>query len=239
MYASYLFSDPDVKDRVLIDLSYHHVSNKNSLNALRLSEIEIYKNLPETPQNKEYHRHLDNLLRFYNESLNYSSFPYDLRDNKSQLAKNPYFWKPDPRHYEQIFVDISPETFSNKTHEPLGPAYRDMLTEKTAKPILACRPFMMYGMPNRLKELKKLGFQTFDTWWDEDYDLDISAGETFDIIMKNLHMISNWSDEKCRQVFEEMKPVLRHNKRRLDEIIYNEPRFWIQSVLEVFQDQIR
>lgn len=235
MYASYLLSDPQVKNRTLIDLNYDHFTNKNALFDTRDIELEYYRQQTLNPEQLKYLDRLIDLGSFYYQSLNYSSFPEDLRDDKTKLDVNPYFWKPDPRHYKNIFFDISPETFSDRGPEPLKDNYRDMLTEKTAKPILAYRPFMMSGMPNRLRELKKLGFQTFDHWIDESYDQDISAPETYAIMMKNLSMIANWSDGKCTEVFNEMIPVLRHNRRRLEEIIYNEPKFWIQSVLKLFQ----
>jgi hypothetical protein len=43
-------------------------------------------------------------------------------------------------------------------------------TEKAIKPIAAFRPFIVFGSPGVLAQLRDLGFRTFDAFWPEDYD---------------------------------------------------------------------
>ena len=43
-------------------------------------------------------------------------------------------------------------------------------TEKTVRPIVGCRPFLLYGTVGFLKNLKQAGFRTFSELWSEDYD---------------------------------------------------------------------
>ena len=43
-------------------------------------------------------------------------------------------------------------------------------TEKTVRPIAACKPFVVFGPCNFLKRLKDYGFKTFSNYWPEDYD---------------------------------------------------------------------
>jgi hypothetical protein len=44
------------------------------------------------------------------------------------------------------------------------------LTEKTVKTLISGMPFVMVSSPFFLKELKKLGFETYSSLWDESYD---------------------------------------------------------------------
>lgn len=65
-------------------------------------------------------------------------------------------------HYDKFCVEIVAETAN------YGNAF--WVTEKTARPIVAGKPFMIFGTKNFLARLKILGFQTFDSLWDESYD---------------------------------------------------------------------
>ena len=64
--------------------------------------------------------------------------------------------------YNQSYYSIVSETV----------AYNDynFYTEKIAKPILAKRPFVVFAGQNYLKNLRGLGFKTFDNIIDESYD---------------------------------------------------------------------
>ena len=44
------------------------------------------------------------------------------------------------------------------------------ISEKTWKPVAACRPFVIFGNCGTLRKLRKLGYKTFGKWWDESYD---------------------------------------------------------------------
>jgi hypothetical protein len=54
--------------------------------------------------------------------------------------------------------------------ETLGTADAFFLSEKTAKPLLAQRVFVMFGAVNFLKNLRNLGFETFGKVINEQYD---------------------------------------------------------------------
>lgn len=43
-------------------------------------------------------------------------------------------------------------------------------TEKTVRPIMGSKPFIVYAPINFLNNLRKIGFKTFDTIWSEEYD---------------------------------------------------------------------
>ena len=65
-------------------------------------------------------------------------------------------------YYNNIFLDVVCETW----HE--GQCF--LPNEKTGRPIIAKTPFMAYAGKGFVRNLRKIGFQTFDRWWSEDYD---------------------------------------------------------------------
>jgi hypothetical protein len=104
--------------------------------------------------------------------------------------------------YHTFFVEIVCETyFSGNTFYP---------TEKTWRPILLNTPFIVQGPQNYLDNLRKLGFQTFDKWWDEGYSEDPADHQIFEI-QQVITRISKWSDKKVQKVYRDMKPILDNN----------------------------
>jgi hypothetical protein len=86
--------------------------------------------------------------------------------------------------YQDIFCDIVCETyFSGKTF---------FVTEKTWRPIIYRRPFIVQGPQWYLKNLRRLGFRTFSDWWSEGYDEDINGG-TLDSIRNLIDFIGSQS----------------------------------------------
>ena len=84
------------------------------------------------------------------------------------------------------------------------------LTEKTAKPLMAGRPFIMLGGVNYLKQLRQQGFKTFapviDESYDEIQDLEsrvISAFESFRELAR----------QDANEVTRKLLPALRHNQK--------------------------
>lgn len=111
--------------------------------------------------------------------------------------------------YPHIFCEIVCETFfSGKTF---------MMTEKTMRPIIQRRPFIVQGPKFFLENLKRLGFKTFDKWWDESYDIDESDGK-FGSIQWIVDYIGQQSAGTIQQWYAEMQPILEHNANTLAEL---------------------
>jgi len=105
-------------------------------------------------------------------------------------------------YYPQIFVDIV-----NQTYMTGNTFYLD---DKFWRSIITKTPFIVQGSQNFLLNLKRLGFKTFDCWWDEGYSQDPPDYQV-KLIIENLQMISTWDTQKLLKVYEEMKPTLDHN----------------------------
>jgi hypothetical protein len=115
-------------------------------------------------------------------------------------------------YYRNIFVDIVCET------KTLGKSF--FLTEKTWRPIVEKRPFIIMANRDTMKNLQRLGFKTFAQWWDEGYD-DYSDQDRVREILKLIDTISTWSIDQCQQTLKEMRPILEHNYCVFQELSYN------------------
>ena len=81
-------------------------------------------------------------------------------------------------------------------------------TEKTAKPIIACRLFVIIAGQYYLRNLKKIGFRTFDSVIDESYDLEPDPETRWRMAMEQC-------DWLCKQdqcvILKKIMPTVLHN----------------------------
>ena len=84
--------------------------------------------------------------------------PYDKNVNSST-----FIWHLiNPYHFTKVPVAVVSETFvdSNQFN----------ITEKTFKNLIYPQPFVLWGVPNTIKHLRKLGFDVYDRYVDHSYD---------------------------------------------------------------------
>ena len=91
------------------------------------------------------------------------------------------------------------------------------VTEKTAKPLMAGRPFIMLGAPYTLKHLQNLGFRTFDPVINENYDKIINEKERVKAAFESFRELSKQNPLK---ITEKLTDVLQHNRK----IMYNKQK---------------
>ena len=110
------------------------------------------------------------------------------------------------KYYPQFFVEIVNLTFfSGNTF------YVD---EKIWRPMLALTPFMVQGSQNLILNLHRLGFKTFDNWWDEGYNQDPDNCQV-PCILDNVKQLSTLTVAQLKDMYAEMMPTLEHNYNRL------------------------
>lgn len=88
-------------------------------------------------------------------------------------------------------------------------------SEKTIKPILAKKPFVLLAPPNTLKFLRQLGFKTFDKWWDESYDDITDHNIRLEKVYSIIEEIIKKPAEELQQVLIEMDEILKYNFEHL------------------------
>ena len=104
--------------------------------------------------------------------------------------------------YKDFFCDIVCETFFS------GHVF--FMTEKTMRAIINKKPFLIQGPQWFLKNLKRLGFKTFDRWWDEGYDED-PWDFRYEGLKINIDYIADQDLSTINRWHAEMKPILDHN----------------------------
>lgn len=110
-----------------------------------------------------------------------------------------------------------------------------MVTEKTAKPILAKRPFVVFAGKGFLRFLRESGFQTFGSVIDESYD-EIEDNKTrwnaaFDQV--------RWLCEQDQtEILSACKPVLEHNFHKIWNDDFKIPALAkIQGLIDKFYEK--
>ena len=125
--------------------------------------------------------------------------------NQRPIILDQSFWDISSE-YSKFFVELACESyFSGTTFFP---------TEKVWRPIMLKTPFIVQGPRNFLTNLKKLGFRTFDRWWDEGYSEDPPVWQ-IKLIKEIINNISKKSAHELQEMYQSMTAVLDHNYQRL------------------------
>jgi hypothetical protein len=85
------------------------------------------------------------------------------------------------------------------------------LTEKTFKPIVSKRPFILVAAPGNLVYLKSYGFRTFDRWIDESYDHEKDHQTRLEKIAAEVEKLCNLSPAELKKMHQEMREILEFN----------------------------
>ena len=88
-----------------------------------------------------------------------------------------------------------------------------MFSEKEAKPIVAQRPFIIFGAWRQLEAFRSLGFKTFFEVIDESYDLIEDKEERW---RRALDSMLSLSQKDPVAVYRKLREVLAHNKNHFE-----------------------
>ena len=110
--------------------------------------------------------------------------------------------------YTDFLIDIVSET--SVTGRSFYP------TEKTVRPMLLKKPFLLMGAKCFLIHLRQMGFKTFWEFWDEEYD-GYGMGQRYQKILTIINEVSKKSTVELQQMYAAMQPILDHNYNLLLE----------------------
>ena len=85
------------------------------------------------------------------------------------------------------------------------------ISEKSIKPIIYKRPFILVSSVGCLANLKKIGFKTFSRYWDESYDLIQDPAERMLAIIKIIDSICAKSITELQELCIDMQDILDYN----------------------------
>lgn len=170
-------------------------------------------------------------LKTFHEKSPIYNLPSTVNKDRSNLK---YMHLPNPVDYESVFIEVIGETLSwrESIRGDKGKSTMLFLTEKTLKPMLAYRPFLISANPGHLRMVKELGFKTFENWFDESYDNQMTLKENIEIIHTNLKKVYSWSNEELNLKFNEMRPILEHNRKKAYNYIFNQEKTWVKELIE-------
>ena len=117
------------------------------------------------------------------------------------------------------------QTFVSVVTESLSDSDILFLSEKIWKPIYMGHPFIVLGNPGTLKHLKKLGFKTFDRWWDESYDDEQDLEKRIDKIVLILKRLAEKNHEELIEVRKHMLDTMIKNREVFMNMVKHKYRF--------------
>lgn len=134
---------------------------------------------------------------FYNLFTNFSGIPYDL----CSLGRLD-IWQ---THFLNVVGETEFREWDNR-----------FVTEKTWKPIIGLRPFVINGQVKIYQWLRDNGFRTFNHYWpvDIEHSFDEQVQPAIVDVIKYLVSLSN---SQLWQLYQQMIPDLEHNRRRFFE----------------------
>lgn len=119
--------------------------------------------------------------------------------------------------YNQTAYSIVLETLIGGNDNGINETY--LMTEKICKPILAKRMFLVVGVTNYLRNLRNLGFKTFDSIIDESYDEVIDPDERQELVIQEMEKLFGIDQEI---ILQKIEPIVQHNFYHLMKLYYND-----------------
>lgn len=136
----------------------------------------------------------------------------DLVTNKAALEPSNLYL------YENSLVSLVTETyfFQNVYTKRYKHVFRDedsrFLSEKIFKPIIFGHPFIYVAPPNSLELIRSLGYKTFHPYIDESYDLEVNDLARLKKIIREIEIISNFTDEEVKEFCNNVKEICDFNQ---------------------------
>lgn len=178
---------------------------------------------------KKWHRdiihqrinHAENVVTYFGDvdDLDIRSRDQDQFIWPSEILPSPQ--GPIPFTMQQISVDgwtislsmILPIDVYNQTRysivaETINDNNWSFFTEKIAKPILAKRVFLVSSGQYYLRNLREMGFKTFDSVIDESYDEEPDPGRRLERMLEQVAWLQT---QDPVQIYRRLEPILEHN----------------------------
>ena len=179
-------------------LQYDHCQH-TSLNIRQSIQDEDQRSLFEIDQ--LFKNHPESFIKF---SQVCNSWPVVLEEHDGYTVKNNTTGHTDQlaQFYTDFLIDIVAETWTvGNTFYP---------TEKTVRPMLLKKPFIIMGSRDYLCYLQQMGFKTFNNFWSEDYD-GYEGSKRYVKILQLIDEMSKKSKSELNDMYWSMQYTLDHN----------------------------
>lgn len=102
-------------------------------------------------------------------------------------------------------------------------------TEKITKPIIACRLFIVISSHKFLKNLRSLGFKTFNGIIDESYDEEIDNHTRWTMALEQAQWLCNQPQE---DILKKIVPIVLHNLYNLRYLKHNQLSLEVEKFVQ-------
>ena len=124
--------------------------------------------------------------------------------------------------WQNHFLNVVSETEFNNWHDLF-------VSEKTFKPLLGLRPFLIHGQTEVYKFLSSNGFKTFNQYW-EGIRPELGNDQVGDIV-KIIQLLCKKSQQELLSMYQDMLPDLQYNRNRYFEYAI-EQQYKIDHIFE-------
>lgn len=197
---------------IMMKYMYERFGSQNLLSCMKVSDVSPWNNTPpgvvlENLDNWVLPDQKQNFINWWH------TCPVDSIDN--HWVRDHYVPGSSANqdlllHYHRFDVELVAETYTRGT--------TFFPTEKTVRPIMAAKPILVYGPKNFLKKLRDLGFETYNTIWDEGYD-QFESRERWAAMREVIETIMSMYPEDRITILKNAKEIAERNRQRLAELI--------------------
>jgi len=165
--------------------------------------------------------------------FNYSTIVYDYNRGKGGLSEidDSFIFKPKPfsdedfktmeyslltnlKRYSDSLFEMVFETMYESCESQII-----QTSEKTLKPFIQKKPFLIFSYTNILKELKGLGFKTFDFAFSEEYDSITDHNTRLYYILDEYKTICSRDINKLHKMVNENYDIVEHNYKNMKRLL--------------------
>ena len=132
----------------------------------------------------------------------------------------PYDLKTYQPYQEKAYINIIGETVFDYPYP--------RFTEKVFGPILSKRSFILLAPAETLKELRDIGFQTFDDLFSEEYDTVSDPNKRFRIICDLILKLNELPIDKFEKLHQKADAIHKHNLLHFKKLSNNIPQDILQ-----------
>lgn len=183
------------RPKLVLELIKNDIFDKGLVSLFKSQDFD---NFCELPQNIHFKTHIKDRY----------PFTVDYEDADAVAEMHNYFTKKEM--WDRTYFSVVTESCTMKESV--------FITEKVVRPMIYFHPFIVYGNPNTLFELRNMGFQTFPELFDESYDTIEDETKRLNAIVENVKKLCALPLEEIHNLYHSVYPKLVHNRNLLSSL---------------------
>lgn len=183
------------RPKLVLELIRNDIFDKGLVSLFKSQDFD---NFCELPQNIHFKTHIKEKYPFI----------VDYEDADAVADMHNYFTKKEM--WDRTYFSVVTESCTIKESV--------FITEKVVRPMIYFHPFIVYGNPNTLREVRNMGFETFPEFFDESYDTIEDENERLNAIIENVKKLCSLSLEELHNLYQSVYPKLVHNRNLLSSL---------------------